>query len=310
DDERARALTRVFVAVRRERRAGLDAGVVRAEGEEEYSEGTATYIQARLMQLLAEAGGIRPCLGDRDPRYHGFRQAAAEYRRFVQRVLPSSRSPISFFHAQYNVGMAQCLLLDRFRPGWKEEMRVRGMTQFTLMERQFPVGDEAAKELLAEARERFRYADLQAEQERFVEARLVKIRAYLQAKGRRYRVYHGDLRVRFRWKPRGPVYRVPASLMKAPGSRATVWAGGMRFEKGGLVLESRDVPIIFRHDYLEWIDRDPAADGSDLVIRSERREAGIHHGLRLETDGFVLEIPRARIEMSDDVVAIHPLPGE
>ena len=150
---------------------------------------------------------------------------------------------------------------------------------------------------------------LLASQQRVVEERLAKIRGYIEGEGRRYRIHHGAIRGRFNWKPEGPVFHVPPSVMKAPGARATIWAGGMRFEKGDLVLTTKKVPILFRHDYLEWIDRDPAPDGADLSIESARREGGVHHRLRLTTDGFVLEVGRARVERSEGLVKIRPLPA-
>ena len=94
------------------------------------------------------------------------------------------------------------------------------------------------------------------------------------------------------------------------GRDATIWAGGIRrFEKGRLLFESGAVPVIFRQDYLEWIDTEPAADGSDLVIRSSRQQDDRYYDLELETDGFTLKASRARVEIGDDVVNIYPSSG-
>lgn len=327
-DKKARLLAQMFTAVRHERRRGLAVEVVRTEGEQEYSEGTATYIQARMFQLLAATGGIKPVTKKADHRYGGFATAGKSFREFVRRVLPAKGLPISFFHAQYQNGMAQGLLLDRLRPGWKEEMREKGMTQFKLLERELPLRPKAEATLVARAKRRFAYGELLAEQKHLVDERLATIRGFLTAEGRRYRVYHGNVEGRFKWKPKGPVYRVPPSLLSEAGKRVelpgrgggtavivdphiTVWAGGIRrFEKGDLVFESGSVPVIFRADYLEWIDTDPATDSSDLVIESKRVAGDIHQGLRVKTDGFVLRVGRARIEKSDKVVAIYPLPEE
>lgn len=336
-DQKARELAKMFVAVRHQRRKGMPANLVLLEGEQEYSEGTATYSQARMYQLLIEKGGIEPKGPGKDPQYQGFPNAKEEYDSMVSRVIPPKGQPITYFHAMYKLGMAQCLVLDRMRPGWKKEMREKGMTQFGLLEKQFPLEEEANKKLLAEAKKRFKYDDLQAEQKKLVDERLDLIRGYIDAPGRCYRIHHGRLGG-FKWKPEGPVYDVPVSLeeelaekrvkareeegetlvgvlsqllqarKRIPRQR-TVWAGGIRrFEKHGLVFESGDTPVIFGYGYLEWFDPDPAPDKSDMKIESEKEEAGTHLGVKIKTDGFTLEAEKARIEWSKDVVEIHLMP--
>ncbi|MHC4895858.1 MAG: calponin homology domain-containing protein, partial [Planctomycetota bacterium] len=306
----------------------LSAAVVRNEGEHEYSEGTATYVQARLFQLLMRKGGIEPVAKIRDPHYHGFAGATTGYRRYKAGVLPSRRRPISFFHSQYQHGMAQCLLLDRVRPEWKTEMRERGQTQFDLLQKEFPITDTERAALVESAKQRFGYGSLLATQRRLVGDRLARIKAYLHAKGRRYRVYHSAIPARFRWKPSGPVYTVPASLLGAEAERiviergggtaairnprVSIWAGGIqRFEKSGLLFESKAVPIIFRPDYMEWIDPDPDSDGDDFKIESKREVDGVRHDVKITTDGFTLRADRVRIETSDDgdIVTIRPVRG-
>ena len=325
-EEKLRELCRMFVAVRHERRKSLSAGIVRNEGAQEYNEGTATYIQARLFQLLAKRGGIKPVVADGDARYKGFVGATARYRTFRARVLPATTRPITFFHSQYQNGMAQCLLLDRVRPKWKEEMRERGRTQFDLFEREFPIEEREHGALRTGAGKRFGHDELLAAQKKLVGDRLAKIKSLLHTEGRRYRVYHSAIRGRFKWKPRGPVYNVPASLLgdeaeaiviehehgtsRILDPNVTIWGGGIRrFEKGGLLFESGAVPVLFRPDYLEWIDTDPDAEGKDFEIRSKRVVDGVHHELKITTDGFTLSVDRARVEKSDDVVTVHPVVG-
>lgn len=318
------ALCRMFVAVRNERRRGFDARVVFNEGEQEYSEGTAAYVQARLFQILAQRGGIKPSSAVGDAAYGGFADAASGYLKYVSGVLPATSRPITFFHSKYKNGMAQCLLLDRVRPGWKQEMRAKGSTQYELLERQFPITDQERGVIVAEAAERFEYDALLAAQKRVISDRLAEIKRLLEAKGTRYRVYHSPIQGPRKWKPRGPVYRVPPSLLgdEAQGIRVegpqgqsrtlnpmvSIWVGGIRhFEKGSLLFESGAVPIISRPDYLEWIDTDPDLEGKDLKIESVRVEDGVHHGLKITTDGFTLNVGCARVERSGDIVSIRPI---
>jgi hypothetical protein len=207
------------------------------------------------------------------------------------------------------------------RPGWKQEVREKGMTQFALLEKEFPLDEKAEKELLADATKRFEYDDLLAEQQQAVDKILDRIRAYVDAPGRRYRVHHSRIFSRFKWKPAGPVFHVPESLerelvkkRKAGGAdgekiqrRRLVWAGGIRrFEKGGLVFETEKTPVIFGSEYIEWIDPDPAPDDSDMRIESGSEKGGEHVNVKIKTDGFALEAPRARVEWSKDLVNVYP----
>ncbi|MEW6746012.1 MAG: hypothetical protein AB1486_25005 [Planctomycetota bacterium] len=151
DDDEVRALAEQFVAVRHARRARLSDEVVRLEGEQEFNEGTATYVQARLYQLLAEHGGIAPVGEAVDPHYHGFADAAKLYDEMIAGVLPPPRTPVGFFHAMYHHGMAQGLLLDRVRPEWKEEMTEAGAAPFHLLEREMPLTQDEESALVERA---------------------------------------------------------------------------------------------------------------------------------------------------------------
>jgi len=297
EEEQARTLCRMFLAVRGERRRALSPAVLAAEGESEYSEGSATYVSARAVQWLAAKGGLEKLLEDAD--YHGFADAAKRYAEHVQQVLPPPGERVEFFHAMYNHGMAQGLLLDRSRPDWKQEMAARGSTQTGLLEQTFADSEEERAGLLAQAKERFHFDVLLAEQTQAVADWLAVVRGYLEAPGRRYRVLHGLIPGPFNWKPEGPVY---------PYKETTIWAGGIRrFDRGPLVFESGNVPVIFTHAALEWIDPDPDPDGRDLKIASASVADGLYRELVLDTDGFHLSVPLARIEITEDLVTIRPV---
>ncbi len=330
DDEQARELAKTFVAVRHKRRQGMPPNLVLLEGEHEFNEGTATYTQARMYQLIASKG-ITPLDQDKDPRFDGFPNARRDYARMISEIIPFKGLPITFFHSMYKNGMAQCLILDRVRPGWKDEMREHRLTQFALLEKEFPLGEDQEKELLSKARDRFGYAELLGEQKNLIEKRLDLIRGYIDAPGRLYRIHYRNMRQGFNWKPVGPVYHVPESLeralaekRKAQGKsrsdghakvadknpmRRSVWVGGIRrFEMEGLDFASQETPVMFGRDHIEWIDLEPASDRSDMIVESEREQDGTYWGLKVKTDGFILEADKARIDWSKDVVEIYPLP--
>ncbi|UCD76009.1 MAG: hypothetical protein JSV91_03620, partial [Phycisphaerales bacterium] len=277
DNDAANELARMFVAVRQERRRDLGSDIAFTENEQEYMEGTPTYAQARLYQLMQDRGGLEPLADLDDPHYEYFADAGEKYREMVDGIRPPQDDLITFFHSQYNHGMAMGLALDRIRPGWKRELRETNLSPYALFLRQFPELADGDDALLEKAKERFGYEQILARQQECMDQRLATIRGYIDAPGRRYRIYHGEVRGRFNWKPAGPVYHVPLSLRDDPEIEAIIWAGGIHtFERGELLFESGEVPVIFRQDYLEWIDTEPAADGSDLVITSATSEGDVH----------------------------------
>jgi hypothetical protein len=71
-----------------------------------------------MYQLMAEKGGVTPLDKGKDPQYHGFPNAKREYERMISEIIPPKSLPITFFHSKYKHGMAECLVLDRVRPGW------------------------------------------------------------------------------------------------------------------------------------------------------------------------------------------------
>ncbi|MEQ8765079.1 MAG: hypothetical protein RL885_14195 [Planctomycetota bacterium] len=305
DDERIRELARQFVAVRQARYALLDEAQIRGEAINEYNEGTATYVQARLYQLLADRGAPEP--ESEIAHYGRFENAGRLYADTLSRIDPPDDQLIQFHHCQYQNGMAICLALDRLRPSWKMEMKEAGRTQYDLLAIEMAVAQEDEAALLEKAEEQFGYANLLAAQTGILEERLATIRGYLDAPGRRYRIHHREIAGRFNWKPAGPVYRAPTSMLDdQPPNGASVWAGGiLRFERGELDFTGQPVPMIFRQDYLEWIDPEPTE--GDLVIESESQEGDVHTEVKIRTDGFEMTVPKARIVRTEGRVDIHPI---
>ncbi len=317
DDGEMRELVKTFIAVRHERRKGLPKALVLQEGEDEFHEGTAHYAQVRALQLLALKGGIKPPEGNPRPGYPGFADAWELLAEQISDLVgQDGERPMTFERAMYKHGMAQGVLLDRLRPGWKEALREQGATQFALLEGALDVpADEEAKRVTA-AKERFGYQDLFAEQKRRTQRYHDMIRGFLEAPGRRYRIYDRDLPGRGLRKSRHPLHPVPedlgiqAAAKAEPGSAifAVYEAGVARYEKPGFSFSSQEVPILLGMAYMEWIDPDPAPDRSDLKIVAERQEGDVYHGLKLTTRGFTLEAAKARIEWSQEVVEIHLMP--
>lgn len=146
-DQDIAELARMFVAVREARLASVSASPARAggredphasesalgpdqdqalcEAEDEFSEGTATYAQTKLHQLLADAGGIHPIGDFVDPDYRGFAHAGELHADIIAEIVAPRTGRFDVHHSKYFNGMAICFLLDRVRPTWKQEVSSR-----------------------------------------------------------------------------------------------------------------------------------------------------------------------------------------
>jgi len=321
-DAARRELAALVVAVRERRRAGRSAGLVRMEAREEYNEGTATYSQARLMELIRDEGGLPARAEGGVGGYREFTGADRRYRELVGNLPFAETRRITFFDAQYHSGMALGLLLDRVRPGWKEELTAAGECPYSALHREFPLTAEQVESLAAVADARFDGAALLAAQTTLVDAQRAHLEALLEPAGRRFVVYHGELPGTFKWKPRGPVDRVPedmtperllrpfGSTNRVGGRGATIWEGGFEtFEKAGLTVTTGTSPVVFGTVCFEWTDADPAAELADVTVESDAQDGDVHTNLHLVTDGFELRAARARLILEEERVVVVPESG-
>lgn len=317
DDAEMRELVKTFIAVRHERRKDLPEALVLLEGDDEFFEGTANYVQARALQLLAEKGGMKPPAGEPRPGYPDLANARELFAEEISEIVGyDGERPVTFERAMYKHGMAQGLLLDRLRRGWKEALREPRATQFSLLESALSVPAAEEADRVVAAKKRFAYQDLFAEQKRRTDRYEEMIRGFLETPGRRYRIYLDELPGRALRKARRPLHPVPeklglqAAAEGGPDSAIFVVyeAGFSRYEKPGFSFSSQEVPILQSMAFVEWIDPHPAPDRSDLKIVAERREGDVYQGLKLSTRGFELEAEKARIVWSPEFVEIHLLP--
>jgi len=322
-------LLRQFVAVRRARLAGLEEIDVTREFENEFLEGTATYAQTRLLKLLADAKGVHPVGTTPDPEYSGFSDAEVMYAKLRNEISKPRSGRFDNHHAIYFNGLGICLLLDEVLPGWKTKVR-KGDSDATpphpwgLLEEKYSSENDERERLVDEARTRIGYDQLFAEQKALLDARIATMKDVLLAPGRRYRIHYGGLYGHATpiATPEGPVHVVPAFLadeveellaqrgfdsaaIRSYADMLVCEGGVTSLTAPGVVYEGVAEPTVWGGAEIEWIDRDPAPDGSDLVVSFDRVGDGVHHGLRVNTDGFTLTAAHASIEVGDDLVTIR-----
>ena len=311
-------LGREFVSARRVRRADLSEVDIATEDFQEFLEGTPTYVQARLLELLVEDDNFESELTAADPQYSGFADAREQLAGMMSALVPPNSTHVTFFHSQYRNGMAQCLLLDRVRPDWKEEFGTETVSLFELVERAFPLTDEVVLELRLEAEERCDYPSLRAAQQAHVDELRGTIDSFVNAKGLRIRVVHRDAPGHFRWKPLGPVYNIPeaespdvyfgASRARVVGRGVSIWGGGFEtFEKEGLTFRSTEGAVIFGPAVFDWVQPETELGPKDVQVTAESDDGEARVGLRILGPGFELQAARAALSWEGAVLVVRPI---
>lgn len=158
-----------FVAVRTARRAALDASYADYENRNEFSEGTARYVEYRFLQL---GEGLAPT-----PQMYfqaGFTGYRGVLRSRLERRLNElvaivavtddrfgnmfGAGPLRF--RLYELGAAQALLLDAVAPDWKRSIFEPGVYLTDLLARATALSDARRQEYLDRAKVEYRYDSL------------------------------------------------------------------------------------------------------------------------------------------------------
>ena len=175
DAREARRSAAGFLGIRAERRKKLTPKLARYESGEEFSEGLARYVELRLLQLLPRlvsdvAGGAGQASESPLPAV-----PAGVAGKEAAQVAEKRLEPLLRIHRLgrdrdrfYPLGMAQALLLDRFRPGWKKEFETGQQLLDQLLAAAVPSAGPAETERLIK---RLRFRRELKEQERAVARR-------------------------------------------------------------------------------------------------------------------------------------------
>jgi hypothetical protein len=134
-DEEAARLARAFLERRAGRRAAanLSSSAVAYERRREWVEGTAKYVEYVLWRDAVRTG-YQPVPEVRDlPDFKGYQRSFAQYGPEQRRLIGEGANREGDGRFYYS-GLGQALLLDRFAPGWQEELLEEGAWLETLLD--------------------------------------------------------------------------------------------------------------------------------------------------------------------------------
>ncbi len=149
-DEKARALQQ-FLAVRQER-IRQDDLIRRLENNQEVAEGTARYIEYRLLDLMAEDSEIL------QPPLVSLAQSSEPIQMGYPMTIEELRDSFAWGRP-YTSGAVLGLLLDSVGISWHERVE-NGETFVDILLREFPLEDDAPEDMLRSAQAEYDYASI------------------------------------------------------------------------------------------------------------------------------------------------------
>lgn len=296
DEARLPRLALAVALIRRERRAQLPDELILYEQTREYFDGLAVYVRFRVLETLAQPG-YQPTRPFRDVFGADLLSAGDQRARLLASLESINRRGSGAARRRFSLsGMGLALLLDRFLPGWKEQLLAERVWLDSLLERRLSFDGGAGDDMvIAEAENRFGYL-----------RKLEEERAHAQALRRRKQelveqILRGDgtLFIFDISELRLTATRCDPDRVESINERLHIHRGPVRFEFGRTVLAFDGIPVVEdRHaGLLEVCLPAPRlkllGDGGEMRLI---KPAEFTHGFELQVGGVRVAARRGIIQ--------------
>jgi hypothetical protein len=302
DDREAVEFLKDAMVARGIRHENMPEDEVAREIDVTVGEGTATYAQLRMAQLVLRSGFHDGGSRWEDPYFFSFR-FMDDYIRYwtIQLMEESCRDTFDARPFYYYFGMFAGLLCDRLMPGWKKGFLESGRTFDDVLGRFLGLDDRQRQDVAARLKTKYPYDEILARHGRQIKERDDAIALVEGRKGKRFVLDWTATKVIFpEIVPRGPWQKHSYRMIFPHGIEKMTF--------GDVELAGRDTPMDRFWNYLlEWVDTD-VADGTRGYAVTWRSKDGDHfRDAVLTTAGFVLKAPEIRIDEKPEEVWIEIL---
>ncbi len=163
-DEQRKGLIRQFLATRHERRKNLDSSNVKMEQRDEWVEGTAQYVETKLLMLLDEIDYKPHVLVPGEKNFFNFDLKNDLQKALSAQLKGSARYLADTQQRAYYFGMAQCFLLDLLcGNSWKSSYFEDDVFLEGLLAEAVAFDKNQARILVKTAKEAFNFAEMRAD---------------------------------------------------------------------------------------------------------------------------------------------------
>ncbi len=267
-------------------------GAVAFETNTTLMEGTASYSDAKMAMLIREKK-YRPImrLAD-DPFFFDFRFVDGyAYEKTVRSMEEIMGETLDTLGKCYTFGLFQCLLLDRFFPGWKKDVFESGLNLDQITASKLRLSEKEKTAAAERLKTKYRYDELYAKHAPVIKNR-DEVRSLVTArKGKTYVVDFQRTREFIIPEGRGRYVVI--------GVKGYYLNGLKEFTTGDVVLTTWDIPIHKPFIYsVEWTDTEAKPGDKGYVFYYEKKIGEIYKNVFFSTPGFTLKAPE--IEIKED----------
>ena len=256
------------------------------------SEGTAVYSNTKMAMLIRDKK-YKPAMGPKDdPFFYNFSYMTQNiYSNTKGSILGLQKSTLDTLGKCYTYGVYQCLLLDRFFPGWKKGFFEGGQTLDQVLASKLKITDGEKAVVAERLKAKYGYDKLYAEHAAVINDR-DEIRNIV--KSRKGRTYIVDFqKTREFLSPQG----------RENGRDVTVGVSGYfvngieDYVFGDVVMTTWNTPIHKPFLYtLEWTDTEVKPDEKNYTFYYGKKDGDVYKDVFFTTPGFTLKAPEVTIK--------------
>jgi len=262
------------------------------EAEGTLMEGTASYSDAKMAMLIREKT-YKPAMGQADdPFFFDFKYVDGyAYEKSVSSIEYVFGDTLDTLGKCYTFGLFQCLLLDRFFPGWKKGLFESGLNldEITAAKLKLSAGEKAA--VAERLKTKYNAEALYAKHTPVIKNRDEIRSLVLAPKGKKYIV---DFQ-------RTKEFIIPDGRGRfvVVGVKGYYLNGLKEFKTGDVVLTTWNTPIHKPFIYsIEWTDTEAKPEEKGYTFYYEKQDGAVYKNVVFSTAGFTLKAPE--VEIKDD----------
>ena len=293
DDAKALALFKDYSVARGLKRALMPPDSAAYQARTTLSEGTASYSDTKMAMLVGGKGYKPKMTAKVDPFFFDYKYAGGYvHEKTVQSIEYIKGSTLDTLGLCYTYGLYQCLLLDRFFPGWKNGFFQSGRTLDDVTESRLGLSPEDKKAVAAGFEAKYKLTELRATHAAVIKQRDETMAVVNNRQGRRYIIDFRKTKDFIIPQPRGRSVRLGVEVFYANGIE--------EFRLGDIVLTTADTPLyqpkVEKNMYsLEWVDTEAKPGVKGYTFTFGKQEGDVYRNVEFKTAGFTLKAPEVQI---------------
>jgi len=291
-------LAKQFLAVRKNRRKNLKESNVFWEHESEWSEGSALYVQMKLLFLASENKYKSRILKASEKHFYDFQLAHDLKLKIDDMLIHTAQYAYDPLQRFYYFGMAQGFMLDRLCGNdWKREFFQENIHFDSLLEKYTGFRDEDESVYLNKVKEKYDYEALRIRLKEKVEKEKAYVENILNGQGKKYKIDFTSKIPRNKRRGMSSVRKSRLPYISIPDGM--IYKNGFEeFRYGNAQIETVETPFYAPQDkyyFFIWNDTKNPDYIQDYTLTYEKKVGDIYTNVVLKTWGFEFSAKKAEI---------------